>query len=233
MPHNMLMSERVSGGRTFPLTDAAKAELLRPTRCGGDDDRGMRCAGDIHRVITSSYQTPDGLRDRGANIVVFTIPIVAYQGVPISGVQLDAASGVDTSFIGLNRHGSDSTVERHLAKLVPASVMTTPGVATQIGGIVAKKSGGSEMTCTVKYSTTEPLHTSWGGVDESSAPQTRRTLLVRACNPGWGDQCGAWGLMSTVPHVRATSYLSLTHTPGSSAPIHCHGHPGTGTPPRC
>merc|ERR1712238_514814 len=50
---------------------------MRPSTCGGNDagseESGMRCAGVIHRMVTSQQKTPNAIRSRFLNVVEMSI----------------------------------------------------------------------------------------------------------------------------------------------------------------
>ena len=223
LPHNMLVSGP-AGGHVLPLSEEVKAELFRPQRCGGADDQGMRCAGDIHRAVTSHYKTPEPLRDPNMEMIEFQMS--AETPKPYAG---DLASDGWTthpdvgSWANITNPGKQKT-GYWFGQKVPEEVFANPGVAyyaasgewkaaatapntadarTQ-GGIIAEHTGAMVLTCRVKYSTTEPLHVPYGNkpveAGANAAAAKRSTLLVQAC---WdsGGHCGDWGLTSKPPHT--------------------------------
>jgi hypothetical protein len=75
MVHNMLTSSRNQRSQVYTITDAARKKLLRPMRCGGTDEQGMRCAGEIIEAIVEEHRAPAPLRVRGKDIVTLVYPV--------------------------------------------------------------------------------------------------------------------------------------------------------------
>ena len=75
MVHNMLTSSRNTRSQVYTITDSARKKLLRPMRCGGTDEQGMRCGGQIIEAIVEEHRAPAPLRERGMDIVTLVFPV--------------------------------------------------------------------------------------------------------------------------------------------------------------
>ena len=218
-----------NNGYTLKLTPTARAKLVRSKTCGGQDDSGMRCAGHIHRVVTSEYRTPVPLRDRSADIVQLqlatswphqTVADTGWQVADVGSFRADSLATDELTPLSGPIHDHDGNL--FTGYVVPSGSIV--GSATEIisTAVVSKTApdawiGGVHATpayaCGVKWSATEMLHPSWrcptscaNGRAGASNP-TRATLLVRACNIGYGaSYCGEWGLSSTHGKVTCSVY---------------------------
>jgi hypothetical protein len=180
-----------------------RKEMTRPSVCGGNDageeQSGMRCAGDLHRVITSKQKTPDNIKSRDMNVVELSIKHpnwedwVTFDSEEMSGngvIQEDSIQGARGVVIGYE---------------VPAKVVIDNGGITTVGkgargyGLANWHFGKiGNVQCDVRFSEEEPLYQDWGGVTVDTLIK-RSTLLTRVC-VRWEDDeplwCADWGTTS-------------------------------------
>mmetsp|Transcript_41726 Transcript_41726/g.49983 ORF Transcript_41726/g.49983 Transcript_41726/m.49983 type:complete len:915 (-) Transcript_41726:159-2903(-) len=154
-----------------------RADLIRPSNCGGTDSgrdsSGMRCAGAIHRLVTSKYSTPQILKDRNLDFVELSIKNHEWDNwVALNGNETlyNAVTQPDGVFVGYP---------------IPDNAYKFSGIHVGKGAYAFGLSGwhwGKKalIQCDVRFTDSEPIHTEWGGMSPSKEV-IRSTLLTRIC----------------------------------------------------
>jgi hypothetical protein len=142
VPHHQMSSARNPQSHTYPLDQETKEELMRPSRCGGDDDRGMRCAGDIHRAIHKRYKTPANIRGRDANIVVAIVEL-----------EEGWVNKADPAFWSELQEYNYGNKVLHVSRVIPADVYAGANAGQEVemnpDGPIGMKAEGQYFTCTL------------------------------------------------------------------------------------
>ena len=208
------------------LTDETRADLIRPGSCGGTDDFGMRCSGDVVREAGNTERTPATLRSWDANIVQFESAHTGGWEHEFQVTDSDRASALE-SWQGKGQPIPGQDPILHVGSVVPHSVFDTEGVAITVFSAYNFRLGRMAQ-CQVKWTTTEPRHPSpssvlWGATTDPVP--NRSTLLVRGCvrwnyNHGAGNGELLWHDTRTEP---PTAVYFAAHSDGDCTPWQLNG----------
>jgi len=207
---------------TLQITNDVREELIRPSECDGSDQGsatgGMRCAGEIYRMVTSRQRTPDAIRDRLLNTVELSILKYDWENwVSFDSVELNTRS-VFREDGGHNRGVLIGYEIPHFVLSQPDAEGMTLGYGSQGFGLSNWHWGKTgRVQCDVKYSTTKRLHKDWFGMNVD-ASITRSTLLTRVCIrwDGVSDDwkwCADWGTKSNFHQTLPFSAICTLNGP--------------------
>ena len=214
----------------LPLVDLDHEELERPSSCAasnaGAPSSDMRCAGDIHRAVTSMRRVPEEIHDWTLDVVelvvqhhnihdfvTFDTDNVARRAAPLEGPWVDGyAIGYVVPDAVKNAQGG--RVGTGVFAHCPWGHESDPA-NRNYGNCKVPWENQGLIQCEVKYTKDAPLHMNVTGVpplSEEDGDHTRSTLVTRVClrrsdingEHAWeestfvdaGQTCGEWGITS-------------------------------------